>query len=234
METHPFRQRTLRSITGVALLALVGFAPLVAAESTRNLDLEFIYHDGIPAWDIFLYPFDNGAVGSFVFPIDNQGWEWIEFTKIKFYHEAEIGRPFRILLIRRDLNDGEYRIVDQTSERETTCTECWEEVIMNFQETLVLGSYERCHGLFLNIVPDDDIPLDDTFSLWADATVDYAYSSAWFWDVNEDPWGNLEEPWYNSEEGWGEYLIDIYATLRGITATGETTFSEIKLMYGDR
>ncbi len=58
--------------------------------------------------------------------------------------------------------------------------------------------------------------------------------SAWFYHVSEDLYGYLLEPAYNSYGGFGEYLIDIYATLWGHTATGETTFSEIKLIYGDR
>ena len=95
-----------------------------------------------------------------------------------------------------------------------------------------MGSFNRCFGIFVNIVRDYDIPWDCTFSLWSDPTVDHPYSSAIFWNIDDDWYQDV--PWYNSEEGWGEYLIEIYATLQGTTPTGETTFSEIKLMYGDR
>ncbi len=235
MEDRSFRQGTLRCAIAIALLILVGSTHTTTAEEERNIDLEFIYHDGVAAGAHYLYPFDNGAAGVFVFPIDDQGWDWIDFKKIRFYHEEEAGRPFRILLIRRDFEDLEYEVIcGESVYYETTCTDCWEEVDIYCQAELLagMGTFSKCYGVFVNIVPDDDFPPYDYFSIWGDWIVDHPYSSAWFWRIDDDQY--QDEPRYNSENGEGEYLMDIYATLQGTTPTGETTFSEIKLMYGDR
>ena len=236
MVDHSFRQGTLRCAIGIALLILAGSTHTTTAEEERNVDLEFIYHDGIAAGSDFLYPLTNGAAGVFVFPIDDQGWDWIDFTKISFYHEEESGRPFRILLIRRDFEDVEYEVIcGESVFYETTCTDCWEEVDLHCQAELIagMGTFNKCYGVFVNIVPDDDVPLDDYFPIWWDGTVDHPFSSAWFWSIDDDLYQDV--PSYNSEGlEYGEYLMDIYATLQGTTPTGETTFSEIKLMYGDR
>jgi hypothetical protein len=235
MEYHPFRQRALRCAIGIALFILVGSTFVANAEEARNVNLEFVYHDGMAAGADYLYPMFNEAAGVFVFPIENDGWDFIDFTRIRFYHEEEAGRPFRVLLIRRDYEDEEYQLICGGSlYYETTCTDCWEEVNLYCQAELFMGSFNRCFGVFVNIVPDNDVPPLDYFSIWGDATVDHPYSSARFVYIDDDYPGYQDVPWYNSESGHGEYLIDIYATLQGTTSTGETTFSEIKLMYGDR
>ncbi len=235
MEDSSICQRFMKTIFGFALIFLVAFAPMAIAEDSRNVDLEFVYHDGMAAGADYLYPMFNEAAGVFCFPIDDQGWDWIDFTKISFYHEEEAGRPFRVLLIRRDFEDEEYQLICGGSlYYETTCTDCWEEVNLYCQAELFMGSFNRCFGVFVNIVPDDDVPPLDYFSIWGDATVDHPYSSARFIYIDDDYLGYQDVPWYNSESGHGEYLMDIYATLQGTTPTGETTFSEIKLMYGDR
>jgi len=146
------------------------------------------------------------------------------------------GRPFRILVIYRDFPDEEYSIVQgEHHYYETTCTDCWEEVDLYHQELDFLGYFDHCWGIFINIIPDDDLPWDDYFSMWWDGGVDNPFTSARFTSLGENSSGNInQEPWYNSEGGYGEYLIDVHAYLEGITPTGETTFSEIKLEYGPR
>ncbi|MBC8367233.1 hypothetical protein H8E52_07475 [bacterium] len=241
MENHSIQIRALKTnpprVQTLFVLFLVLLFSSGLTEDARDIDLEFRYHDGIPAGADYLYPYSNGAIGAFVFPIEYPGWvESIEFTKVRFYHEDEAGRPFKILLIRRDFEDEEYRIFQDTTIHETTCTECWEEVITSFHPMELLGwdSLNYCYGLFVNIVPDEGWPLYDYFTMYWDGIEDHPYSSAWFYDVDEDGFGYLDSPAYNSWSGYGEYLIDIDATLWGYSATGETTFSEIKLKFGVR
>ncbi len=236
MENRSFRQRALRLAVGIALLILAGSTFGATANEARNVDLEFVYHDGAPTGADFLYPIFNEAAGAFAFPIDDQGWDFIDFTKVSFYHEEEAGRPFRVLLIRRDFEDEEYQLLcGEYHYYETTCTNCWEEVNLYCQEQFFMGTFNDCYGVFINIVPDDDVPWDDYFSIWWDGAVDHPYSSARFIYIDDGHPGYQDVPSYNSEGlEYGEYLIDIYATLQGTTPTGETTFSEIKLMYGDR
>ncbi len=231
---RPFLHRT--SI--VALLALPLLFISAMAEGTREDDFGIIYHDGIPSGADYLYPNANGAVGAFVFDIDLPGWvDFIEFTRVRFYHQEETGRPFKILLIRRILDENDYWIYRESDIKETTCTDCWEEVDLSFPELDISlstwNSRNFCWGLFVNIVHDDEVDPLDYFSIWRDATIDHPFSSAWFWSLHSGD-DYPSHPEYLSESGLGEYLINIYATYYGYSPTGETTFSEIKLMYGDR
>ncbi len=205
----------------------------ILADGSAQEEMEISFHDGNPWGGDWLYPTFNEAAGFFAFPIEWEPWmESIEFTNVRFWHTEEPGRQFRILLIKRDYENEEYRIVRYTGERETTCVDCWEEVTTFFQEVDFLASFNRCYGLFVNILPDNDQPLEP-FIIWNDGEIDHPLSSALIsYSIPDDILDPLPPPSYNSDRGYGEYLIEADALIWGTTPTGETTFSEIKLKFG--
>jgi hypothetical protein len=231
MENNRYRYKKIaahmRAITIIFLLLILSSVSLAQEE------FEFEFHDDAPWGGVWLFPIYDEAAGFFMFPIEWEPWmESIEFTKLRFFHTEESSRPFRVLMILRDFEDEEYEIVDDTSIRETTCSNCWEEVDLYFQETSFLASFNRCYGMFVNILPDDTQPMEP-FIIWSDQTVDHPLSSAKFSSLSEDPYGYLDTPQYNSDGGNGEFLLEVEALIWGITPTGETTFTKIKLMYGN-
>ena len=229
MENHRFVNRALVASKFVFIYLLLACIIVLPVVASAQEDIEFSFHDGTPWGGAWLYPALNNAAGFFMFPIDWEPWmDTIEFTHLRFFHTEELGRPFKILMILRDYEDEEYEIVNDTSVRETTCTDCWEEVDLYFQATSFLGSFNRCYGMFVHIPPDETQPIEP-FIIWSDGYVDHPLSSARYTSVSS----NLGHPSYNSDSGYGEYLIEVDALIWGITPTGETTFSEIKLMYGN-